>query len=523
MVARRRVTGVLEASGGPMRKIVAAVLLAVTGMAVVMLGEPAQATRGSVASYLRQSAQRLAQPGVYADPAVVASGRLTSGQVTRLRAQAHGRPSQLRVWVLPAARLSVDGRLAYSPRAMIARLHALVGRPGTYALLVAASSRAKGQSFYAYQWPGSGPTYATGKAAHDAIACCAPDYGRVLARFVQESTLRRPGAGSTPSGGTRHRHRHHVTLTGPFGNEGGGGGGGLGAPQAFIGIGVVLVVGVAGIGFLRSMGGRGAPGPSLPSPADVTELRGPLGEEIEQVRQQISAFDASATAGAADPAAAQVAAARAALDQAHTRLTTMTAPADAQAVTTSLADARYELAAGTAVREGRPVPPRTAPCFVDPRHGPSVSTRIYPPSGLTSPVPVCAACDAALAAGTTPAARPLLLGGSQRFAWFPYGPAWWYLTGYWAGQPFLGDLSHHQAWSDGGPGGRHPSGFGPESGGGGFFGGGGGHHGGMGGGGGHHGGGGMGGMGHMGGMGGGHGGGGGFGGGGHGDGGGHHG
>jgi hypothetical protein len=146
--------------------------------------------------------------------------------------------------------------------------------------------------------------------------------------------------------------------------------------------------------------------------------------------------------------------------------------------------------------------------------------RVYAPSGLASPVPVCAACAAALAAGTTPVARPLMLGGSLRYAWTPYGPAWWYLMGYWGQQPFLGDLGHHQGFLDAGL--HHAngpaSGGGRFFGGGGFGGGGGGHHGGFGGGtdGGHHGG--MGGMG-GGGMGGHHGGGGGFGGGG----GGHHG
>jgi hypothetical protein len=76
-------------------------------------------------------------------------------------------------------------------------------------------------------------------------------------------------------------------------------------------------------------------------------------------------------------------------------------------VTAALADARYQVAAATAVREGRPAPERTTPCFVDPRHGPSVTTGLYPPSGLTGPVPLCAACAATLAAGSAPAARSL--------------------------------------------------------------------------------------------------------------------
>jgi hypothetical protein len=229
----------------------------------------------------------------------------------------------------------------------------------------------------------------------------------------------------------------------------------------------------------------------------VDELRAPLGEEIEQVRQQLSAADTSPP-GAADPAVPRLAAARQALDQAHARLVAMSAPADAQAVTASLADTRYALSAAAALRAGRPVPARTPPCFVDPRHGPSVSTALYPPSGLSVPVPVCAACAAELAAGSQPAARSFVFGGTRMYPWMPYGPAWLYLYGYWGGQPFLNQLTHHGSFVGGafGHGGHHA----PDSGGGHGFGGmtaGGGHHGGGfgggglgGGGGGHHGGGG---------------------------------
>jgi hypothetical protein len=147
-------------------------------------------------------------------------------------------------------------------------------------------------------------------------------------------------------------------------------------------------------------------------------------------------------------------------------------------VTAALADARYQVAAATAVREGRPAPERTTPCFADPRHGPSVTTGLYPPSGLTGPVPLCAACAATLAAGSAPAARSFLVGGLRMYPWMPYGAPWWYLNGYWGGQPFLQQISHHDAFLAGNfdPVG-HPGHQGPDSGGGGGFGGGG-HHGG---------------------------------------------
>ena len=156
-------------------------------------------------------------------------------------------------------------------------------------------------------------------------------------------------------------------------------------------------------------------------------------------------------------------------------------------VTQALADARFEVACLTALRDGRAAPQRTAPCFVDPRHGPSVGTTVYPAAGLTAAVPVCAACQAQLVAGQQPVARTFLRGGVPTSYWLAAGPAWFYLNGYWGGQPWLspGLWPHHPQYlgspGSGGHHGGHGAGGGidpPDSGGGGFFGGGGGFGGG---------------------------------------------
>ena len=57
----------------------------------------------------------------------------------------------------------------------------------------------------------------------------------------------------------------------------------------------------------------------------------------------------------------------------------MDTPAEVEDVVRRLADARYELVAIDALRQGRPVPERTAPCFFDPRHGPSVDEQPFTP------------------------------------------------------------------------------------------------------------------------------------------------
>ena len=94
----------------------------------------------------------------------------------------------------------------------------------------------------------------------------------------------------------------------------------------FVGFAVLLGVGVIGSAVVRSArrsSGTTGGGPGAP-PASVDDLRAPLGEEIEQVRQQISAADTGTTTP--DPAAGQIAAARQALDTAHARLTAMSQP-----------------------------------------------------------------------------------------------------------------------------------------------------------------------------------------------------
>jgi hypothetical protein len=125
------------------------------------------------------------------------------------------------------------------------------------------------------------------------------------------------------------------------------------------------------------------------------------------------------------------------VEAARQRLDAMTTVAQAEGVTSRLADARYELVALQALREGRPVPERTAPCFFDPRHGPSVGSHAYTPEGgAPRDVPVCAACALTLDAGEQPEVRRVPSGGVWKFYWDagPAGRA--YVNGYWQQRAF---------------------------------------------------------------------------------------
>ena len=179
-------------------------------------------------------------------------------------------------------------------------------------------------------------------------------------------------------------------------------------------------------------------------------------------------------------------------DKAKRSADEMTSPDQAARVTTVLEDGRYSLACVTAALTGQKMPERRAPCFVDPRHGPSVEDIMWAPDGGTaSAIPVCAACGVQLNAGLMPQAREVNVGGQMVPYWrggAMYGP---YVGGYYAysgmdimstifmgtmmgnmfGGGYYGPMMGGWGGSDGGAGGGFNSG---GFGGGGDFGGGGG-------------------------------------------------
>ncbi len=413
-------------------------LVAALAAAPLLLGASpaaAEGTRAEVDDYLDEVADRITQPGVYVDPAVVEDDVLTVGQVTALTRQARNAPGPLRIVLLPVESLTVDdgGRtaadLAYRPSQLVREIYRRVDRRGTYAVLVVAPSEIEGQSFYATQWPRGGTAYDIRDAANRALRCCAPDYAPMLRRFVREADDRLPrgaakgrttGGGGFPAGADEGE-------SATSGAEGPGG-------WAFTAI-LALAAGMLGLG-AWSRFRRGGRSPHGLDDQSAEALTTALSEEVEELRQRVGSLGPAVTGdvGAADARAASM---RRLLDQAAGRLRELRTSADAQSVARTLADARYEYAAAAALRDGRPEPTRTPPCFVDPRHGLSVATVVYDASELTSPVPVCADCRTELEAGQEPRPRLLYVGGDWVEHWRAGAPAWVYLHGYWAGQPFM--------------------------------------------------------------------------------------
>ncbi len=182
-------------------------------------------------------------------------------------------------------------------------------------------------------------------------------------------------------------------------------------------VGGVVVVGALGIGTMASRASRKRAAEQLAAVRTVVD------EDVTEFGEQVTAVDATDTrlddAGRADLSAALTA-----YDTAKARAEAMRSAQDASLVTQALEDGRYSLACVTARLDGTPLPVRRAPCFIDPRHGPSVQDVMWAPDGgVPRSVPVCQACAVELADGRTPAAREVPVGAAgQRVPYWMAGP-----------------------------------------------------------------------------------------------------
>lgn len=99
---------------------------------------------------------------------------------------------------------------------------------------------------------------------------------------------------------------------------------------------------------------------------------------------------------------------------------------DLAPVSATLEEGRYAMLAAKALLEGRQPPERRAPCFFDPRHGPSTEDVEWaPPGGAPRPVPACAADALRVKEGFQPHGRQVMVDGRSTDYWNApkhYGP-----------------------------------------------------------------------------------------------------
>ncbi|MEZ5117208.1 MAG: hypothetical protein R2737_13160 [Candidatus Nanopelagicales bacterium] len=346
------------------------------------------------AATLDQVASALESDPVYNDPA--AENALTTAQADQLSAQIRDTGVPIYVAVLPESFAAENGGSADS--ALVA-IQGAVGRNGVYAVIVGNSFRA-------------GSTSGTVRDLADQAFAANRSAGpyAVLSDFVALAG-ERYGSGGTGSGSSTS-----------------GSSGSSGFPVGLLVFGGALVLGVGALIWFGVRTSRKAATKRLEEVKEVVD------EDVTEFGERLAAFDTSDSrldeAGRADM--------QTALDsysRARDASEAMRSDADAANVTSALEDGRFALACVQARLDGTPLPQRRPPCFVDPRHGPSVEDVEWAPDGgAPRPVPVCFSCAATLKSGSVPAARevPAATGGGRVPYWQAgrqYAP---YASGYYS-------------------------------------------------------------------------------------------
>ncbi|MGW3183902.1 hypothetical protein ACWDD9_31995 [Kitasatospora sp. NPDC001119] len=141
--------------------------------------------------------------------------------------------------------------------------------------------------------------------------------------------------------------------------------------------------------------------------AELEQLRRVVDEDITAFGVELERLDFSPAAADADDAQrTDYSHALDSYEKSKRLMDEAKKPEDVKQVTEAIEDGRFSLATLAARREKKPLPDRRPPCFMDPRHGPSVKDVDWTPAGgAARTVPVCQADADRLAAGLDPAIR----------------------------------------------------------------------------------------------------------------------
>jgi hypothetical protein len=394
----------------------------------------APAAAGAQGEVVERAAQALRDAPVYQDPG--AERALDKDELAALRREVQATGDRIFVAILPSS--------AGRPDDVTPQLARATRRDGTFAIVVGNSFRAVSNT-EPQRTAAAEATAALDERGSDGAAAVLEDFVRRTA----QPGLQAPAAEGGGNGG---------------GDANGGGGG---APWLLI-----LLLAGGGLLALRAAGrGRRRRAEQQAAFADV---RGTAEADIAAIADDIRDLDDDVERAGAPPAAKE--AYLRALDhyeRADRTLRTAGTVPDLRGVAETAADGRYEMAVARAHLEQREPPERRAPCFFDPRHGPSVGDADFaPPGGQGRPVPVCAACATRLADGEEPEARSEVVGGRAMPYWAAPGAGYYGGAFGGFGPGLLGGLLIGSMFDEPAYGADHGD-FGGEGFGGGDFGGGG--------------------------------------------------
>ncbi|MFD3994921.1 hypothetical protein [Streptomyces sp. NPDC058583] len=372
-------------------------LLSALGGLILLLLLVLAPSAGARATGIPDAAAALKQGPVYVDPG--AADQLSKSEADALAQKIKDADKPLFVAVLPA-------NAQFPPKDLLANLRTQTGITGLYAVRL-------GDGFDA----GADRAVMSEQAVRNLVTSVRQpgvDAATELNNFVDQAlpTLR----GSAPAG------------WGSTGTDDG-----------------VPVAGLVTLGAVVAAGGAGAYAvvrrnrlrKEAEERAALDKLRVVVDEDITAFGEELERLDFHpAEAGADDAMRGDYERSLDSYDKAKSLMASAARPHDVRAVTAALEDGRYSLAVLAARRESRPLPERRAPCFFDPRHGPSAEDRTWTPAGGTArQVPVCAADASRLDEGLDPMARTVDADGVRRPYW-EAGPAY----GPWAGGYFGGGI-----------------------------------------------------------------------------------
>ncbi|MET9494854.1 hypothetical protein [Streptomyces sp. NPDC006552] len=375
-----------------MRPLFAALAAPLLALAATLTVTPA----ASAASDVSTVADALRKSPVYVDPA--AATDLTSADVDALERRIKDADKPVMVAVLPAD---------FPKQDLFTNLRTKTGIVGVYGVRLGSAFDARADH-----------QVLSNAAVHNLTTSVRGESARrQLDDFV--ATAVRTAHGSAPSSWA-----------------GAGGGAERGTSAApLLGVGAVVVVGGAGAYALARRNRRRKEEEQRQA---LDRLRVVVDEDITAFGEELDRLDFHpAEAGADDAMRADYERALDAYEKAKQYMAAARRPEDVRGVTQALEDGRFSLALLAARREGRPLPERRAPCFFDPRHGPSVEDAAWtPPGGAPRQVPVCAADATRLRDGQDPLVRTVDAGAGERRPYYDAGP----MYGPWAGGYFGGGM-----------------------------------------------------------------------------------
>ncbi|MFJ8697126.1 hypothetical protein [Streptomyces roseolilacinus] len=379
-----------------MRRNPLSLVSTVVGLVLMFLLALAPAAAARASDGVREAAQALRQGPVYVHPE--AAGELSASEAQALERRILDADKPLMVAVLPDTP-------AFPEETLLRDLRTLTGVTGVYAVRL-------GDAFDA----GADRAVLAPRAVDNLVSAVhrpGVDAATELNAFVDQALPQLRGSAPSSWAGVP----------------------GDGAPVGgLITVGVLLAV-VAGAVSLVTVRGRNRKRSEEREALD--RLRVVVDEDITAYGEELDRLDFHPADPAADDAMrSDYERALDAYDKAKQLMAGARHPHDVRDVTEALADGRHALAVLAARREGRPLPERRAPCFFDPRHGPSVADVPWAPhGGIPRDVPVCAADEARVRAGQDPAARQVATEWGPRPYW-EAGPAY----GPWAGGYYGGAL-----------------------------------------------------------------------------------